>query len=93
MDLFSTLNEWWISFSSSISSLVDFFSLPINDLINIKIPIVSQITDLLLSIVVGGTEEIPITLGDVSLFNFLLGSLMTLFIGITIVKWFIGIIT
>lgn len=93
MGVFDTLNSWWSSSSSAFSSVVDLFSRSLDDLIDINIPIVSQIADLLLSIVVGGTEEYPIILGDVSLFSFLLGSMITLFVTITIVKWFIGIVT
>ena len=93
MGVFDTLKSWWTSSSSAFSSIVNLFSRSLDELIDINIPIVSEITDLLLSIVVGGTEEFPITLGDVSLFSFLLGSMISLFVTITIVKWFIGIIT
>lgn len=88
MGVFDILNTWWSTSSSAFSSIVDLFSIPIGDLIDIDIPIVSQITNLVLSISVGG-----ITLGEVSLFSFLLGSAISLFITVTIIKWFIGIVT
>lgn len=77
------LVEIWNDFSATYSTIYDFFSMPLKDLLSFNIPVVDDILKFIVNV---------LGIGDWSLITIVFGSGLILFFAIVLVKFLLAII-